>query len=356
MGLQFGADVILRTIPGKLNAPENVTVQILTPTLAKIYWMPPKKLNCVAVKYEVQITKILFSSTEKIPYQWYRHHMYPERTEDGKFFTTFESLLPGQEYMAFVRVFPTYFDDFFTDSVIKSFYMYSEPNNLTLIGVSTNGMNISWIPSANLTIRYILEYKNDEMQNWQIANNLKVNIDKVTYYIENLLPGTIYKFRLLLRYPQYKENFIWPLDETFIFQTLGDVPSAPGIPMVTRFPNLTYQLNWKPAQAHGSQVTLYRLEGLVVENNYKEGNQKDRIEHWNLYYNGTDNYWVITRDMDQKYRFRVQAENGYGFGVWSGSNVVDLTESIEISAMQYYVPLILSFVVVLVIYVSYFYY
>ncbi|KMQ91204.1 proto-oncogene tyrosine-protein kinase ros [Lasius niger] len=52
MGLQFGADVKLTTT-GKLNAPENVTVQVLTPTLAIVHWMPPKKLNCVEVNYEV---------------------------------------------------------------------------------------------------------------------------------------------------------------------------------------------------------------------------------------------------------------------------------------------------------------
>ncbi|KMQ84667.1 proto-oncogene tyrosine-protein kinase ros [Lasius niger] len=52
IGLQFGADVKLTTT-GKLNAPGDVTVQVLTPTLAAVYWMPPKKLNCVAVKYEM---------------------------------------------------------------------------------------------------------------------------------------------------------------------------------------------------------------------------------------------------------------------------------------------------------------
>ncbi|KMQ87895.1 proto-oncogene tyrosine-protein kinase ros [Lasius niger] len=143
MGLLFGSGVILTT-PG--NAPEDVTVQVLTPTLATVYWMPPKNLNCVAVNYEIK------------------------RTVDGKFFTTIQPLLPGQKYLVYVRVYPVNFSNFFNDSLSKSVYMYSEPNNLILSGVSTNGINISWIPSINL-IHYIQEYKNVAMRKWQIANN-----------------------------------------------------------------------------------------------------------------------------------------------------------------------------------------
>ncbi|KMQ82678.1 proto-oncogene tyrosine-protein kinase ros [Lasius niger] len=49
----FSSDVTLRTNPDKLNVPENVTVQALTPTIAAVYWMSPKKLNCVTVTYKV---------------------------------------------------------------------------------------------------------------------------------------------------------------------------------------------------------------------------------------------------------------------------------------------------------------
>lgn len=124
------------------------------------------------------------------------------------------------------------------------------------------------------------------------------------------------------------------------------MPSAPGMPTITRLRNSVYQLNWEPAQAHGSQVTLYRLEGLIVDDNYEQGNKADLNEHWSLYYNGTDSYWIITGDMDQKYRFRVQAKNAYGFGAWSRSSVVvDLTESTgEILATQQYLGLVLGIV------------
>ncbi|KMQ84130.1 proto-oncogene tyrosine-protein kinase ros, partial [Lasius niger] len=193
MDLQFGADVKLTTT-GKLNAPEDVTVQVLTPTLAAVYWMPPKKLNCLAVKYQVHWMQLPNSTQAIIPEPFRSTNPIdkPKRTLDGKFFTIIRSLLPKQKYK---------------------------------IHVSTNGMNISWIPNANLTIHtglhYILKYKNNAMREWQIANNTEENNDKITYYIESLLPRTLYNFRLILSYPEYMEDFIWSPDgEEFTFETL----------------------------------------------------------------------------------------------------------------------------------------
>lgn len=109
-----------------------------------------------------------------------------------------------------------------------------------------------------------------------------------------------------------------------------------------------YQLNWEPAQAHGSQVTLYRLESSVVDDDHRKANES---EHWSLCYNGTDSYWIITGDMDQKYRFRAQAKNAYGFGMWSKpSMIVDLTEFAGgILATQQHLPLMLGFIAIVIV-------
>jgi len=130
----------------------------------------------------------------------------------------------------------------------------------------------------------------------------------------------------------------------------GDVPSAPGVPVVTKFRNSVYQLNWEPAQAHGSQVTLYRLEGLVIDDSYKQDDGSKENEQWDLYYNGTDNYWIIPGDVDQKYKFRVQAKNAYGFGAWSKSSaIIDLTESAGgILATQQHLPLMLGLIAIVI--------
>lgn len=96
------------------------------------------------------------------------------------------------------------------------------------------------------------------------------------------------------------------------------------------------------------------MEGLITDDSNKQDNEARENEHWNLYYNGTDNYWIITGDMDQKYiKFRVRAKNAYGFGAWSeSSSIIDLTEStgglINISTQQQ-LPLMLGAIVIVII-------
>ncbi|OAD52465.1 Proto-oncogene tyrosine-protein kinase ROS [Eufriesea mexicana] len=341
MSLEFGSGVVLRTEAGAPTPPENVTVEALTPTLAIVYWMPPKILNAAAVRYEVhwRLFRLINGARQKGE-QFIKGN---ERTADGRFFTMLEPWLPDQEYVVFVRAYPAHVNDVYSESPGQVVKMYPEPNNLTLDRVSVNSLNVSWVPTVNPMVRYTLEYKDVAVENWQVANDFKVDKEKVTYFIDKLQPRTLYKFHLLLRYPNYKKDFVWPTDGGYTFQTLGDVPSAPGMPTATKLRNSVYQLNWEPAQAHGSQITLYRVEGTKI-NEINEQIDSTGNASWKLYYNGTDNYWIITGDMDDKYRFRVQARNAYGFGGWSRSSpIIDLTEATGgILAAQQHLGLVLG--------------
>ncbi|XP_043257692.1 proto-oncogene tyrosine-protein kinase ROS isoform X3 [Colletes gigas] len=345
MSLEFGSGVVLRTGAGVPTAPENVTVEALTPTLAIVYWMPPRILNAAAVRYEVhwKLNRLINGARQK------GEHLIKvsERTaEDGRYFTLLEPWLPGEEYKVFVRAYPADSGsslNVYSEGPGHVVTMYPEPNNLTLTGVSVNSLNVSWIPTINLTVRHTLQYKDVALEDWQVANASKVEKRRVTYFIRRLQPRTLYKFRLLLRYPSYKKDFVWPTDGRFTFQTLGDVPSAPGMPTMTKLRNSVYQLNWEPAQAHGSQITLYRVEGMKI-NEINEQIDPNENASWKLFYNGTDNYWIITGDIDEKYRFRVQARNAYGFGAWSRSSlIIDLTETTGgILAAQQHLGLVLG--------------
>ncbi|XP_029040730.2 proto-oncogene tyrosine-protein kinase ROS isoform X3 [Osmia bicornis bicornis] len=340
MSLEFGSGVVLRTGAGAPTAPENVTVEALTPTLAIVYWMPPKILNAAAVRYEIhwKLDSLINGARQKGE-QLIKGN---ERTADGRFFSMLEPWLPGQKYKVFVRAYPAGSNDNYSESLGKPVTMYPEPNKILLTGVSLNSLNVTWTPTVN-QVKYTLEYKDVAMEDWQVANDSKMDKNKVTYFIKNLQPRTSYKFRLLIRYPNYKKDFVWPPDGGFTFLTMGDVPSAPGMPTVTKLRNSVYQLNWEPAQAHGSQITLYRLEGMKINEINEQIDSSDNTS-WKLYYNGTDNYWIITGDMDDKYRFRVQAKNAYGFGPWSRSSlVIDLTETTGgILAAQQHLGLVLG--------------
>ncbi|XP_072758952.1 proto-oncogene tyrosine-protein kinase ROS-like isoform X2 [Anoplolepis gracilipes] len=217
----------IKTKPGKLNAPENMTVHVLTPTVMAVQWMPPKKINCVVVIYEVHWKS--FTSMNDTRQNGKEAINTPKRTADGRFFTKIQELLPGETYLIYVRVYPVNFSNFYNDSLNKVVYIY-EPNNITLDGVSVNSMIISWISNIKATVLCVLEYTNVAIENWQIMNNIKMlSNEKVRYYIENLQPGTVYKFRLKLRYLEYEEDFIWPSDKRFIFSTLGVISSTPEI-------------------------------------------------------------------------------------------------------------------------------
>ncbi|XP_029659214.1 proto-oncogene tyrosine-protein kinase ROS-like isoform X2 [Formica exsecta] len=217
--------VMMRTKPKKLDAPENVTVEALTPTIAAVYWMPPKMLN-MPVIYEVHLVcdTNLFENKVFIIEK-------AEHIRNGIFFKIIEELTPGQNYTIYVRIYPVNFSDYYNDSLSKILYMYSEPNDIILSETSITSMNISWIPPVNLTIAYVLEYKNIEIiQEWQIANSFKLNNRmEVMYYIKKLSPGTLYEFCLRLRYPKYEKDFIWPSNGRFIFSTLpmSDISCAP---------------------------------------------------------------------------------------------------------------------------------
>ncbi|XP_025270756.1 protein sevenless-like [Camponotus floridanus] len=213
----FDSNVIqIKTNLGKLNAPENISVLALTPTIVVVHWMPPKKLNCVVV-YEVHWKLVNDTQQEN------KQFIYvPKRVADGRFFTKINLSLPVQDYLIYVRVYPSNFSDFYNESLSKIDHIYSEPNNITMSEANTNSMNISWISNVNLTISSALEYKNISTKKWQTTNDIRTNYnEEVIYHIKNLQSGTSYQFRLILRYLEYEENFTWPADERFNFST-GD--------------------------------------------------------------------------------------------------------------------------------------
>ena len=218
LSLEFSSGVILRTGTGIPTEPENVIVQPLTPTTATVYWMPPKKLNAAEVQYEVHWTSVRLVNGVRPKAEKVIKHS--ERLKGEQFSAILHPLLPGQEYRVHVRAYPPHFNDSYSQSPDQVLTMYPEPNNLTCEHF-VNALTISWIPTANLTINHSLEFTTVGLDKWQVANYPKFTKNKVEYHIKGLQPKTLYKFRLRIRYPHYNEDFIWPTDARFTFQTLG---------------------------------------------------------------------------------------------------------------------------------------
>lgn len=217
--LKSDPGVILRTGSGAPSKPENVTAQPLTPTLAAVRWMPPKIFNAEAVRYEVHWRSVrLVNGVRPKAEQLIKH---TERPKDGRFSAYLNSLLPGQEYLVYVRAYPAYSNDTYSESEEQALKMYPEPNNVTLEGVSVNSLNVSWLPQLNLTVSFVLQYTIVGLEKWQTARNFSVKAGRVEYHLHHLQPKTLFRLRLLLKYPGYDENFVWPEDARFTYQTLG---------------------------------------------------------------------------------------------------------------------------------------
>ncbi|XP_025266357.1 proto-oncogene tyrosine-protein kinase ROS isoform X2 [Camponotus floridanus] len=224
----FDSNVIsIKTNSGKLNAPENISVLALTPTMAVVYWMPPKKVNCVAVTYEVHwktVTSV--NGTQQKDKQMIN---VPKRVADGRFFAKINLSLPVEDYLIYVRAYPFNFSDFYSERLSEIVHTYSEPNNISLNEIDAICIDISWISNINLTIFSTLEYKDVTTDEWQTTKYIKMNYNnEAIYRIGNLQPRTSYVFRLRLSYLEYAENFTWPADKRFIFLT-PDIWDTPGI-------------------------------------------------------------------------------------------------------------------------------
>lgn len=256
--VNFGPAVTLMTGPGTPSAPKNVTVQVLTPVLAAVYWSPPETLNSATVHYEIHWRSIgMMNGVRQKGEQLIK--MEPERTADRRFFTTLQPLLPGQDYLVYVRVYPANYSNSYNESVSKTIRMYPEPNNLTVSGATVDSLNISWVPS-NLTSFHALQYTDVAVEHWRTANDVASAANNVTYRIKGLQPRTLYKFRLLLRYPAYKEDFVWSPDARFTFQTLGkNALGCRSLSLSRRYPQPRYSRILRANETTSSQFSVREL-------------------------------------------------------------------------------------------------
>lgn len=322
-GAQFGPNTVIRTLAGIPSKVESVEVKPITPNLAIIQWTSSQISNADYVKYKVHWKFNRSAMQDETPDD-IQFSTDDIKTNDNKNFAFLKELLPGAQYIVFIRAYPENLTEQFSESDRKSLTMYREPGNLTVTGVNSSAINITWPLTDEAIVDYKMQYTNSQILDWREVIDLVAQNFTVKFHIKDLEAKTSYIFRMLVRYVNYDDDFIWPYDGRFVFQTLGDVPTPPGTPVLVHSEDSTYQITWETSKTIELPDIVYFLEGQNGDKTVDSfGND---ISNWNLVYNGTQNYWNIPETLNQKYLFRVRAESLHGSGNWSlPSSVIDLT-------------------------------
>ncbi|XP_058790421.1 proto-oncogene tyrosine-protein kinase ROS [Phymastichus coffea] len=297
-------EVTIRTGAGVPSKPQNVKVQALTPTLAMVSWESPAIWNAEFLRYKV---------------------VWVEDEKDVDLYevtTLLSDMVPGKEYAIHVRAYPENLTNSYSQSEKHLLRMYSEPDNVTLTGVNAQAMNLSWLWVEENIVNCTLEFTISRFNQWQAVTKYIKLKNRLMFFVDNLEPKESYKFRLVLKYKNHTEDFYWPEDGSFIFETLEDLPTIPGPPTLITLPNSNYQLLWRDSTSLHPETIMYFLEGTIINSSYENLSVK-----WFSLYNGSDTFWNIPQQMQDKYQFRVRARNERDFGNWSeSSSIIDLTE------------------------------
>lgn len=368
-----GTLVYYSTEIGSPSAPRNVTAEPISPTEAFVKWLPPLEFNGESVWYEVHWQaknaidgvknrqQLLVSGKHKMRCTLISVFMdlyiifilldvKSSRVDDEWISVNITKLLPKQPYNIWVRAYTT--NARFNEGEALEIETLPEPDNITLKYAQSHNLTLNWRPYENAT-KFVVQYKPITSDKFDLQtlfssdDYIHATLPSGSILVENLYPKTRYVFTISLYFPKRAEPYVWPQDDRFAFDTLGDVPSAPGKPIVEQVREEVYKVAWQPAIDNGAPIELYALEGLryrfdsrirrsteqtgaekqlepahsttmAIQNPLSVDEPEPKAHSWTVYYNGTDNYWFI-KDLEplSQYSFRVRAKNSFGWGDYS---------------------------------------
>lgn len=374
--IHFGVGRTFSTKPGAPSQPRNVTAIPLSFSEVLVNWLSPETFNSAAVFYEIHwqtenIVNGLKNKQQQLVSDFGSIVKNNSNNHHEDLITiTLQKLMPKQSYTIWIRAYST--NHTFSESDSVNVETYSEPEAINLDSTTPYSMVIKWIPPQNIT-SYEIQYS-------AIDYNHELNkVDKVVsmdeqnasvYHVEHLHPKTKYNFSINLNYMNNPTRaYRWPPEKndevSFIFETLGDCPTAPGKPNVRHVSDSIYQVLWESSRDNGGAIQKYSLEAIRTREHFpptnnhtvrhvrsaKDSNDVDppdheneihyeentdmpneieepaeEVEKWNEYYHGPDAYWIIKNlHPIEEYVFRVRALNDYGWGNYSAiSDFVDI--------------------------------
>ncbi|CAK1555335.1 unnamed protein product [Leptosia nina] len=323
----IGPMCLLQTAAEAPTAPKNVTGIVLSPVLARVEWTPEPGLW-----YELHWRT---DDSPSLPHR--KEHNTFEVSEGGTAIMT--PLSPSTLYTVWVRARSRY-STVSADSLPLRLRTYPPPAPLTLRNATAYTLVVIWPPPTSYTLhQYVVEYSEtggttDLWLPCEMSGNAE-------WSATDLRPKTRYRFRLRLQYVNNTSPYFWPRDDSFAFETLGDVPGPPGPLRVEAVGEKIVRAWWVEPDPRGDPVTFYRVWGTprnriehIDDNSTRniseltradlptdvDDDMKIRIirEGLELLYNGSVSYWLIASDdIGAGYVARVQARNSYGWGALS---------------------------------------
>lgn len=225
----------------------------------------------------------------------------------------------------------------------------------------------------------------------EIGDLSNIDTTKDIYTIENLEPKTRYKFSILLYFYKRDTPYTWPQDSRFVFETLGDRPSAPGQPKINNVREKVYKVVWEPAKENGATILEYSLEAWkrtpfrriqrsildeninstvdqpafpdiqTINDRYTKNVQTELAsipelivpaENWTVHYNGTDTYWIVVGDEPiADLSFRVRARNLYGWGIYSNESDAIQTSNEQVSGQRDLLLIVVAIPVLIIVFI-----
>lgn len=177
----------------------------------------------------------------------------------------------------------------------------------TASGLSSSGVTLTWTAPANNGAA-ISGYDLQRATTSNFSNATTIySGTALTYADSGLSPNTTYYYRV--RAKNVAGSGGWSGTRTI--STAAAIPSAPGTPTTSAVTFNSMTAAWTAAAANGSAVTQYQLQ-LSTTSDFSSGVQ--------TFSNGTS----LSRALSAlapatTYYLRVRAQNGVGYGPWSGT-------------------------------------
>ncbi|XP_028033617.1 proto-oncogene tyrosine-protein kinase ROS isoform X3 [Bombyx mandarina] len=320
-----GATLVLQTAAEAPTAPKSVKGTVLSPVLAQLEWKTEPGL-----RYEVHWRTDDSTQSHKL-----KEHNTFEVWEGGV--ANLTRLSAGTWYRAWVRARSAHSAETAASAPIR-LRTYPQPTPLTLFSSpEPYSLRVLWQPPTSYVVyRFKVEYTEAAPANGSWKECDRDGSDK--WIAKELRPRTRYRFRLCLQYIANAPPYFWPIDDQFVFETSGDVPSAPGAMRVESVGERVVRVWWAEPDPRGAPILDYRVWGrpphrVPINSDNITSNVSDLLpknlpddvdddmklrivrEGLELLHQGNETYWLIGNgEVAGGYVARVQARNVHGWG------------------------------------------